>query len=354
MKTVLLLLIIIAATGCGGGVPGIPQPPANPQPPVDEVGITITDREVIESDGMYNSTPGVIETKNGDWLLTYLKGVGHVSSSVVIMRRSHDFGKTWSPEKMYFDTSKPDPSLAKTPNGDLLVFLVKQDSQGINGAAYSRSQDNGLTWSLFKFFSDPGNTTLAFGPSPVQDGSTMFGSGYGADGTTLWDSTDDGDTWVKLSSIEQLNDAPINETSIAKVGPGRFLAVSRDYAITNTWGHFSDDSGITWGTQIDYTSQTGVLQAPQLLQVRNALLLFGRQWDYVKLPHELVVFASYDGGLTFTDRTVLDTYTGLAIDGGYCSPLLRSDGKIFVVYYADSNNLEKPDIKSLVLHWNKH
>lgn len=63
---------------------------------------------------MYNSTASVIETKNGDWLLTYLKGVGHVSSSVVIMRRSHDLGKTWSPEKAYVDTSKPDPSLAKT------------------------------------------------------------------------------------------------------------------------------------------------------------------------------------------------------------------------------------------------
>ena len=52
---------------------------------------------------MYNSTPSVIEATNGDWLLTYLKGVGHVSSSVVIMRRSQDLGKTWSPESMYFD-----------------------------------------------------------------------------------------------------------------------------------------------------------------------------------------------------------------------------------------------------------
>jgi hypothetical protein len=32
---------------------------------------------------------------------------------------------------------------------------------------------------------------------------------------------------------------------------------------------------------------------------------------------------------------------------------IRSDGTVFVVYYADSNNLEKPDIKSLVLQWNK-
>ncbi len=348
MRIVLLSLILIMGIGCGGGAP------ATPQPPVDAEGIEITDREVVESDGMYNnSTPSVIKAANGDWLLTYLKGVGHVSSSVVIMRRSQDLGETWSPEVVYFDTSKPDPSLGKAPNGDLLVSLVKQDSEGINGAAYSRSQDNGLTWGPFQFLTNPVDTVLAFEPSLVQDNSTMLGFGYGADGVTLWDSTDDGYTWMKLSSIGQHDDAPINETAMARVGPSRFLAISRDYAMTNTWGHFSDDSGVTWANQIDYTSQIGVLQAPQLLQVGKALLLFGRQWDYVKLPHEFVAFASYDGGLTFTDRTVLDTYTSLPADGGYGWPLLRADGNVFVVYYADSNNLEKPDIKSLVLHWHK-
>ena len=348
MKALLLSLILVTIIGCGGGVPGVPQPPV-----VGEVAINITDRKVIESDGNYNSTPSVIQVANGDWLLTYLKGAGHVSPSLVIMRRSQDRGKAWGPEVVYFDTSQPDPALARTPQGDVIVTLVKQDSNGINGAAYSRSRDNGATWDPFKFFSNPANATLAFAPSLVQDGSTMLGLEYNANGVSLFDSSDDGHTWLKLSSIGQLNDAPINETAIARVGPNRFLAISRDYAITNTWVHFSDDAGATWGNQIDYTSMVGVLQAPQLLQVGKALLLFGRQWDYVKLPHEFVVFASYDGGLTFTDRTVLDTYTGLHQDGGYCWPLLRADGNVFVVYYADSNNLEKPDIKSLVLQWNK-
>ena len=196
----------------------------------------------------------------------------------------------------YFDTSKPDPALAKTPSGDLFVSLVKRDSHGISGAAYSRSQDNGLTWGSFKFLSNPVDTTFAFGPSPVQDDSTMLGVAYGADGVSLWDSTDDGYTWMELSSIDQVQDAPINETAIAKVALSKFLAISRDLAITNTWGHLSNDSGATWGNQIDYTPQIGVLQAPQLLRLGKTLLLFGRQWDYEKLPHELVVFASYDGG----------------------------------------------------------
>ena len=242
MRTILPSLILIMTMGCGGGAPGFPQPPVD-----DEAGIKITDRQVVESDGMYNSTPSVIEAANGDWLLTYLKGVGHVSSSVVIMRRSQDLGKTWSPEMEYFDTSKPDPALAKTPSGDLFVSLVKRDSHGISGAAYSRSQDNGLTWGSFKFLSNPVDTTFAFGPSPVQDDSTMLGVAYGADGVSLWDSTDDGYTWMELSSIDQVQDAPINETAIAKVALSKFLAISRDLAITNTWGHLSNDSGATWG-----------------------------------------------------------------------------------------------------------
>ncbi len=106
--------------------------------------------------------------------------------------------KTWSPEVQYFDTSKPDPALARTPKGDLFIALVKEDPQAIDGAAYSRSKDNGLTWGPFTFLGNPANTTLAFAPSLAQDNSTMLGLGYGADGATLWNSADDGYTWIKL------------------------------------------------------------------------------------------------------------------------------------------------------------
>jgi hypothetical protein len=111
MKTILFSTILVLLTGCGGGALAVPRAP------IEEVGIKITDRQIIESDGMYNSTPSVVEAANRTWVLTYLKGAGHVSSSVVIMRRSLDSGKTWGPEVQYFDTSKPDPSLANTQRG---------------------------------------------------------------------------------------------------------------------------------------------------------------------------------------------------------------------------------------------
>ena len=247
--------------------------------------LTITKRSVIESDGTYNNTPAVVQAANGDFVLSYKKGPGHVSSPFVILRRSRDGGATWSPEEVYWDSSKPDPGLARTPLGDLLIAFVKADSSGDLGGAYSRSADNGFTW----------------------------------------------------------------------------------------------------GPLISYTSQVGVLQDPEMIQAGAALILMGRDataipgvpGDRIGYPRQLVAFVSYDAGQTFGYGTVLDTYTGQTIDGGYSWPILPEpqrgwaagelgrDGaeycqlaefgcwsrnrQVYIVYYADSHNLSEPDIKSVTL-----
>jgi hypothetical protein len=346
MKTILPFLIILALTAFSASSPA--------QLPAGQPTFSIGDRQVIESDGTYNTAPAVAQAKNGDWVLSYKKGLDHVNSPLVILRRSQDRGKTWSPEVVYFNSSQPDPTLALTPDGTLLIEFVKLDPNGEAGSAYSLSHDDGLTWGPFTFFDDPVSNTYAFPTAFLTVAGTMYGASYGphGDGTndsTLWDSADSGSSWMKRSLIRQAGDAGINETAIMQVGTTRLLAVSRDDLNTNTWAHFSDDSGLTWGNQIDYTSQVGVLQLPQLIHVGKALLLLGRQFDSYAYPHEFVVFTSLDGGMTFGDRAVLDTYTGQGIDGGYCWPLLIGDHKVFVVYYADSHNLRQPDIKSLVL-----
>ncbi len=343
VRLVLLFVAIVTATACGHS------------PSASQFGFSESDELVIESDGSYNSTPAVVEAKNGDWVLAYRKGINHVDSPLVILRRSQDRGQTWSPEVAYFNTSQPDPTLALTPDGRLLVEFVKLDPSGIAGAAYSLSNDNGVTWGDFTFFDNPVGNTYAFPTAFVTVDGIMYGASYGphGDGTddaALWESVDNGTSWARRSLIRQATDAGINETAIAKAGMPRFIAVSRDDPGTNTWVHFSDDSGTTWGDQIDYTSQVGVLQLPQLIQAGNVLLLFGRQFDSTVFPHQFVAFASFDQGMTFQNRTVLDTYTGDSIDGGYCWPLLMGDGNVFVVYDADSNDLRQPDIKSLVLH----
>jgi hypothetical protein len=313
--------------------------------------IHITDRRIIKNGsatGTYNQDPSVVETSNGDYLLSYNVGPGQ-TVDYHILRRSHDRGATWTPEVDQWSATSPDPALGRAPqSGDELVSFANLTPAGLRGAAYARSQDKGYDWSGFTFFDDPASNTFAVNMFLI-DQLSMYTPSEDGDGvhSSLWFSGDDGYTWTKLSTINHPADATINETAIAKVGTTTIFAISRDNANTHTWGHFSVDMGFTWGNQIDYTPQVGTLQDPELLKIKKALLLFGRNPD----ANELLVFASYDGGKTFTDRTVLDTYTGDAIDGGYSWALLRRDGKIFVVYYADSEGLRKPDIKSLILKW---
>ena len=355
MRAILSFLVIVTSAAYSASAQN--QIPRG-QTRLGQVSFVITDRQVIESDGTYNNTPAVAQAKNGDWVLSYRKGPDAASSPLVILRRSQNRGQSWSPEVVYFDTSQPDPSLALTPDGKLLIEFVKLNPNGIAGAAYSLSQDNGLTWGPFTFFDNPVSNTYSFPTAFLTVAGTMYAAsvaphGDGTSDSWLWDSVDSGSSWVKGSLIRQPGDEGTNETAIARVGAKRFLAVSRDDLNTNTWVHFSGDLGVTWGKEIDYTPQVGVLQLPQLIHVGTVLLLLGRQYDSIAYPHEFVMFASFDGGMTFGDRTVLDTYTGEYIDGGYCWPLLMGDHRLFVVYYADMYDLREPDIKSLVLEVEK-
>ena len=353
--------------------------------------LSITKRSVIESDGTYNNTPAVVQAANGDFVLSYKKGPGHVNSPLVILRRSYDGGATWSPEEVYWDSSKPDPGLARTPLGELLIAFVKADSSGDVGGAYSRSADNGFTWGPFTFFDDPPTATYVVDPL-LNIGSTMYGAGYGfyaggsGDAPSVWSSLDDGFTWSKLSELRGPEDPGLNETALAQTGPNTLFAMMRTDDGLDTFGRYSNDLGFTWGPLISYTSQVGVLQDPEMIQAGAALILLGRDataipgvepGNTIGYPRQLVAFVSYDAGQTFGYGTVLDTYTGQTIDGGYSWPILtepqrgwqtgefnldgagrcqpaefgcrEQNSQVYIVYYADSHNLSEPDIKSVTL-----
>ncbi len=326
--------------------------------------ISVGNRQIIVSDGTYNSTPGVAEAANGDWVLTYRKGTGHVNVPLVILRRSQDQGNTWGPEAAYWNTSGPDPALVRTPGGDLVIAFVKLDPNSVAGAAYSRSIDNGLNWAPFRFLDQPVDNTSAFAPTLFTSSSTMYGVGYGPASFDanfspfFWQSTDDGVTWARLSELRNVGDPGVNETATAQTGPNQIFALMRADDSQHTYGRYSSDQGLTWGPILSYTTQLGIIQGPQLIQAGNALLLLGRESmpssspsNAVGLTRQFVAFVSYDGGQTFDRGTLLESYTGLTIDGGYSWPLLLPDGSVYVAYYADSHNLRQPDMKSLVIHF---
>jgi hypothetical protein len=264
----------------------------------------------------------------------------------------------------YFDTSKPDPTLALTPKSDLLIEFSKQDPTGNFGAAYSRSTDNGISWAPFQFFDQPISNTSAFSTAFLNVGTTIYAASYGPSTASsgfspfLWFSNDDGLSWTKLSGLRKPGEPGLNETAIIQTSPSQLLSISRADDGLEPYGRRSDDMGLTWGPLISYTSQIGVLHLPQFVRAGPALVLLGRETlgipgvqppNTVGYPRQLAAFVSYDNGQNFQYGTVLDTYTGRQIDGGYCWPIRLSDGTLFVVYYADSNNLARPDIKSVRL-----
>ena len=283
--------------------------------------VTVLRRSVIadgSADGTYYSTPSVAQAANGDYLLVYNIGTNHVTTTYHSLRRSTDKGETWGAQVNQWIASSPDPTLARAPlSKDLIVEFGKPNLNHVSGAAFARSTDSGETWGAFTFFDEPVNATSSTPTLYLIDGDAMYAPAYGpyagndgSDDAIIWRSDDDGFTWKKISTVRQRGDAGINETSIAKTGPTTLLAISRDDAGTSTFGHISKDDGLTWSQQIDYTPQVGVIQLPQLVRVRH-------------------------GGKTFGDKAILETYTGLSIDGGYSWPILQDDGKVFVVYYAD-------------------
>lgn len=307
---------------------------------------SVTNMKTITADGQYNGSNSLVSTVNG-LLLAYSKGTNHTDTVSLGYKLSVDEGVTWGSETQitpYY--AGPIAWNNHTMPGGNLVSSGAVIGVGVTG--YSYSTDDGATWSSPISFEVP-FVTLGF-----KVGSTAYLSGYktsgvgSGTGAFFYSSIDDGVTWSRVSEIRKVGEPALTETGICHLGGTRVMAISRDGAVdTNTYVHFSDDLGVTWGDVIDYTDQVGVLALPQLMNLGNVLLLLARQTDSI----QLAMYLSYDSGVTFSSKIVLDTYTTSAINGGYCWPLVLDESTILVSYYASSTYAGKPDIKSLVLNF---
>lgn len=270
-------------------------------------------------------------------MVTYNRNSGHTSGIAQIYRLSTDQGATWSDEVVIRLTSVPDPGLTAMENGDLLFTAAKVGPTGKSQGYYQRVTNNGSTFSAITYFTP--NPPFSYGTFPpgaqmvIQRNGKLCTALYepradNTDTVFLWTSIDDGLTWQKGSEIRNGLDSSINETALLEIKDGVFLAISRDLSNTNTWAHWSFDGGLTWGAQIDYTPQLGLAQGPTVIKCKDKFVLFCRDGN----NKTLVSYLSTNG-VAWTNKTIINTYKGNPVDGGYSWPMLVGD-KIYVVYYA--------------------
>lgn len=195
------------------------------------------------------------------------------------------------------------PALVVTAKGTLLAFCEGRRGGGSDTGNIDillrRSLDNGRTWSPQQVVADLGEDTIG-NPAPVVDRKTgaisllltrnpgkdterqiIAGTSSGTRTVWLSRSTDDGKTWTAPADISSSVKLP-NWTWYA-TGPGNGiqlrdgrLVVPCDHIVTGTNAYFShvivsDDGGLTWklgGSAGDKTNESAVVE----LRDRSLLL----------------------------------------------------------------------------------
>ncbi len=259
------------------------------------------------SDGFFGGSIGAIEVAASDHNVIYVGGGektvrGNVSSGSG-MWKSEDAGKTWKPNGL--TNSRHIPRIRVHPtNPDVVYAAVLGDLyKDSEERGVYRSTNGGKTWERILFVNESsGAIDLCFDPtnprilyaSLWRVRRSPWSLSSGGDGSSLWKSTDGGNTWTDLSRNEGMpkDTLGIVGVTVSAVRPERVWALVE----SQTGGLFrSDNGGKTW-TKIN--------------EDRN---LRQRAWYYTRIyadPKDadllyvmnVAYHRSKDGGKTFTSQ----------------------------------------------------
>jgi len=167
------------------------------------------------SDGYFGGSIGAVEVSKSDPNVIYVGGGektlrGNVSSGYGIWK-SEDAGKTWKQSGL--EKSRHVPRIRVHPDDPNIVFAavlgdIYKPTQ--NRGVY-KSTDGGKTWAK-KLFSnadsgaidliiDPNNPRILYA-STWNARRTPYSLSSGGEGSAVWKSTDNGETWTEISTNE--------------------------------------------------------------------------------------------------------------------------------------------------------
>jgi photosystem II stability/assembly factor-like uncharacterized protein len=210
------------------------------------------------TDGYFGGSIGAVAVSEWDNNVIYVGGGevtvrGNVSSGYG-MWRSVDAGATW--QSIGLKNSRHIPRIRIHPkNPDLVYAAVMGDLyKSSSERGVYRSKDGGKNWEKILFANaDAGAVDLTFDPNNPRIlyattwriRRTPYSLESGGDGSSLWKSTDGGDTWTNISGNEGLPGGVwgISAVAVSPVNSNRVwtLIENKDGGV-----YRSDDAGKTW------------------------------------------------------------------------------------------------------------
>ncbi|MEM7548486.1 MAG: glycosyl hydrolase [Bacteroidota bacterium] len=210
------------------------------------------------SDGFFGGSIGAIAVNEWDNNVIYVGGGektvrGNVSFGYGVWK-SVDAGKTW--EQSGLEKSRHISRIRIHPkNPDIVYAAVMGDLyKSTNERGVYKSTDGGETWRKTLYANadagavdlilDPNNPRIMYA-STWRIRRTPYSLESGGEGSSLWKSTDEGETWANISENEGLPQGiwGISGVTVSPVNSNRVWAI-----IENEKGgvYRSDDAGKTW------------------------------------------------------------------------------------------------------------
>jgi sialidase-1 len=245
--------------------------------------------------------PSILQAPNGDVLIIAEKrndGPGDIGNHDIVLKRSHDKGKTWSDEQVIFDDGNntcTDLTVGlDRSNGKLWLFFLRNKKQ----FDYFTSTDNGTTWqgpvSVHEQVTQPEWDKLTSAKAESETDPESQGRGaVWAKGWVQRYGIGPGNAMVQLRAGVKAGRLVVPARHREDIGKGRLRSFAHCF--------YSDDHGATWklgGTIGLNTSEC------QFVELANGdLRVMSRNESSEDAPDNLrhLTAISHDGGETWTD-----------------------------------------------------
>ena len=294
-----------------------------------------TEPQVINDTPLDDRDPGIIETAAGTWLVSFFTSRTFADWQEQALR--HYGAGVVDPWQPYIDR------------------LTPEISQEYLGSFVRRSTDGGRSWGpLIRV-----PLMTSHGPVTGRDGRLLY-LGYSDEGgiptIAFCESTDDGLTWQKVSTIcrnDIFSNVRFHEPHVVELPDGRLFGMIRSNAAKEEdrilYQTESVDGGRTWSQP----QNTGVWGLPPHLLLHSSGVLICA-YGHRRLPFGQRAILSYDQGKSWTRELILNEVDFAAWqkardvgraekashdyfyqdpDLGYPATAELADGSLYTVYY---------------------